>query len=457
MKHNIYKFSTIAAGILLTAALQASAQESKNLTLDEAIQLSLQNSKQLKLSRAKIDDATATLREARENRLPDIKASGSYLRVNNPNVDLKVKLGGGNNSSSGSGSGSEQQQSTVKVDQAAYALVNASLPLFSGLRIHYGIESAKYLSEAAKLDADNDREGVIQNTIAAYSNIYKAKKQVDLVNENLNQAKQRVKDFSNLEQNGIIARNDLLKAQLQESNVELTLLDAQNDYKIANINMDLMLGLPENTEIVPDSSSFQYSPDTKTVSDWEQAALQNRKDIAALGYREKAAFANVRATRGEYYPGLALTGGYIAADIPNLLTITNAVNGGIGLQYNLSSLWKTGAKVAQAKAKVQQVLANEEMLNDQVRIQISQAYQNYLVAEKKIDVYNTAVAQANENYKITTNKYNNNLVTTTDLLEADVAQLQAKLNYAFAQVDAMIAYKKLLQTAGLLNSQYPEK
>ena len=452
MRHNIYKFGTIAAGLLLTAALQASAQETKNLSLDEAVQLSLQNSKQLKLSRAKIDDATATLREARDNQLPDIKASGAYLRVNNPNVDLKVKLG----SSSGSGSG-ESQQSTIKVDQAAYALVNASLPLFSGLRIHYGIQSAKYLSEAAKLDADNDREAVIQNTISAYSNIYKAKRQVDLVNENLNQAKQRVKDFSNLEQNGIIARNDLLKTQLQESNVELTLLDAQNEYKIATINMDLMLGLPENTEIVPDSASFQYSADTRNLSDWEQAALQNRNDIAALTFREKAAFANVRATKGEYYPGLALTGGYIAADIPNLLTITNAINGGIGLQYNLGSLWKTGAKVAQAKAKVQQVLANEEMLNDQVRIQISQAYQNYLVAQKKIDVYNTAVEQAKENYKITNNKYTNNLVTTTDLLEADVAQLQAKLNYAFAQVDAMIAYKKLLQTAGLLSAQYSKK
>ncbi|MBS1688806.1 MAG: TolC family protein, partial [Bacteroidetes bacterium] len=271
MKHNIYsKTGVIAVGLFLAANLQASAQETKNLTLDEAIQLSLQNSKQLKLSRAKIDDATASLREARENRLPDLKASGSYLRINNPNVDLKVKLGSSSNSGSGSGSGSESQ-STVKVDQAAYAIVNASLPLFSGLRIHYGIESAKYLSEAARLDADADREAVIQNTIAAYSNIYKAKKQVDLVNENLNQAKQRVTDFSNLEKNGIIARNDLLKTQLQQSNVELTLLDAENDYKMASINMDLMLGLPENTEIVPDSNSFQQSADTRNVADWEQA------------------------------------------------------------------------------------------------------------------------------------------------------------------------------------------
>ncbi len=51
---------------------------------------------------------------------------------------------------------------------------------------------------------------------------------------------------------------------------------------------------------------------------------------------------------------IALTGGYVAADIPNFLTLYNAVNVGVGLQYNLSSLWKTDAKVQQAKARVQQ-------------------------------------------------------------------------------------------------------
>jgi outer membrane protein len=68
-------------------------------------------------------------------------------------------------------------------------------------------------------------------------------------------------------------------------------------------------------------------------------------------------------------------------------------------------------------------------------------------------VYNKAIEQANENYRITKNKYDNSLVTTTDLLDADVAQLQAQLNYAFAQADAVGAYNKLLQTAGLLTKQ----
>jgi outer membrane protein TolC len=70
-------------------------------------------------------------------------------------------------------------------------------------------------------------------------------------------------------------------------------------------------------------------------------------------------------------------------------------------------------------------------------------------------MYQTAIDQSEENYKIVKNKQENNLATTTDLLEADVANVQAKLNRAFAKADAMVSYTKLLETAGLLNESGP--
>lgn len=432
--------------------LPAFAQNVRNITLDEAITLSLQNSKQLKFSQAKIAEATANLHEARERRLPDLSATGSYIRLNQPKVDLKLKLGGSGGSSEGSGSGSSSSGSTPTVNEASYALVNLSVPVFSGFRIQNGIESAKYLQRAAKLDAEKDRDEVVQNTIAAYSNMFKAKEALEIVRQNLKQSQQRVADFSNLEKNGLLARNDLLKAQLQQSNIELSLLDAENNWKITYITMNLLLGLPEETELVPDSAAFMSTPDAGTFETWETRALQNRKDLAALDMRRQAANAGIKAAKGEYYPSLALTGGYIAANIPNLVTLTNAVNAGVGLKYSPSSLWKAGSKVAEAKARLQQVEVNQSLVSDNVRLQTAQAYESYLSNQKKIDVYAKALEQANENYRITKNKYDNALATTTDLLEADVAQLQAQLNYAFAKADAMVAYNKLLQTSGVLDT-----
>ena len=449
MKHNIYK-SVMAITVLMAMTQSSFAQKTMKLTLDEAVKLALQNSKQMKLSNARVDEAIANYHDMWNNHLPDVKVSGAYLRINNPTVDLKVKLGGSSSDTAKSSS------SAIKVNQAAYGMANASLPLFSGLRIKYGVESAKYLEEASKLDADNDKEGVMFNAIDAYVNLFKAAKAVSLVEDNLKQQQQRVTDFSNLEKNGLLARNDLLKAQLQQANIELSLLEAKNNLRINNVNMNLLLGIPEDTELIPDNAGMAIPDNVGSVISYEQAALQNRKDIASLTWKEKAANSSIKSIKGEYYPGIALTGGYVAADIPNLLTVTNALNVGIGLQYNLGAIWKTGAKVAQAQARLHEVTAMQDMLNDQVRLQINQAYENYLLSMKKIEVYARAVGQSAENYRITKNKYDNSLVTTTDLLEADVAQLQAQLNFTLSQAESFVAYKKLQLAAGSLN-ETPKK
>jgi outer membrane protein TolC len=301
------------------------------------------------------------------------------------------------------------------------------------------------------LDADNDKEKVIQNTIEAYINLYKAKSSVNIVQENLAEEQQRVKDFSNLEKNGLLARNDLLKAELQASNVELALLDAENNSKLANVNMNILLGLPDETELLPDSMMIDQRFSLKTLDEYAQAAYTERKDIASLELRKKASETDVKASRGEYFPSIALTGGYVAADIPKVLTVTNAVTLGAGVSYNIGSLWKTKSKIQRAEASAKQVAIGASILNDQIRLQVNEAYLSFLSSEKKIDVYTKAVDQATENYRIVLNKYNNSLATTTDLLDADVARLQARVNFVLAKADAVVAYNRLLQVSGLLD------
>jgi outer membrane protein len=429
----------VAVTLFVVATSYSFAQTPRKITLEEAVELSLKNSKQLKLSQSNIDMAGLKIRQIKDNQLPGFSVSASYLRLNTPNVSLK--------SASSDSSGA----SSLHVNQVAYGMASASVPLFSGFRYKYGLESARFLQEASKLDAEGDRQAVIQNTIYAYSNLYKAKRSVELVSENLVREHERVVEFTNREKNGIIARNDLLKASLQESNIQLALMEAENELKITTINMNLLLGLPEATEISADSSSFAILKDAGNAMDWEQTALTHRKDMAAMGIRQKAAGSDIRVAKADLYPSVALTGGYVALSIPGFVTVPNAFNAGIGVSYNLASLWKTGAKIEEAKTHLYQLRTNEEILQDRVHLEINTAYYNYVLSKKKIEVYEKAVEQANENYRITKNKFDNSLVTTTELLDADVAQVQSKINYAAAKADAIVAYKKLEQTAGIIN------
>ena len=91
-------------------------------------------------------------------------------------------------------------------------------------------------------------------------------------------------------------------------------------------------------------------------------------------------------------------------------------------------------------------------MEDNIRLQINQAYQTYFVSRKKIEVLEKSVIQATENYRITKNKYDNSLATTTELLDADVALLQSKLSVTNAKADSFLAYNKLLYAAGLLKN-----
>ncbi len=404
----------LAIIINLLAFIFLQAQEKKPVSLQEAIELGIKNSKQLKNSQAKIEEATAAVREAVERKLPDAKVSASYLRLNSANVDLKTQ-----NNNGGGGT-------APNISQAVYGILNASLPIYAGGRIRYGIEASKYLAEATKLDAENDKEEVIQNIVEAYVNLYKSKQTINLIKENLNQAQHRVDDLTNLEKNGLLARNDLLKAELQQSNVELALLDAENNWQLANVSMDLLLGLPEKTELIPDSTLIDQTFTLKTLDEYVQTAYTNRKDLASLDLRKKATETGAKAIKGDYYPSLA------------------------GVSYNLGSLWKTKAKVQQAEARTKQLEISESLLNDNIRLEVSKAYLNWTSNQKKIEVYAKAVEQANENYRITKNKYDNSLATTTELIDADVAQLQSRMSLIFVKADAVVLYHKLLQTAGSL-------
>ncbi len=162
-----FRITIIAAGIssMMISAHSGYAQNSgRKISLDEAIDLSIKNSKSLRASQARIQQASANTTISKQDQLPDLKVSGSYLRVTQPNI-TQAK-------SSNSGSTPSEP---IKVDQAAYAMANLSLPVYQGMKIQYGIRSSEFLEKAASLDADQNKEAVILNTIDAFSNLYKAK------------------------------------------------------------------------------------------------------------------------------------------------------------------------------------------------------------------------------------------------------------------------------------------
>jgi outer membrane protein TolC len=419
----------------------AKSQSVKQLSLAEAIELGLQNSQNLQIDEAKIQEATANYLEAKNNRLPSLKVSASALALANANVDLKIAppaQGGG---------------AAPKANSAFFGNVSASLPIFAGGRIKYGIQSADYLITAAKLSTENDKLAIEYNIAQAYTNLFKAGRQIKVLEENLASSQKRDLSFQKLEDNGVIARNDKLKANLQTSNIELQLLEAQNNYNIATINMDLLLGLPESTVLEVDPNYLSELQESQEVSYYVNKAFQLRTDLQSLEYQQKASELGIKAAKAESLPTIALTGGYVAAKIPEILTVTNAANIGVGVQYNIDNLWKKNSSLMRATATDKKLAASRELLNDQIKREVNRDFQMSEFAKKKIAVLEKSATQANENFRVINNKYNNGLATITELLDADAAQVTANVNVINAKADAALAYRKLLQSAGVVTTK----
>jgi outer membrane protein TolC len=129
------------------------------------------------------------------------------------------------------------------------------------------------------------------------------------------------------------------------------------------------------------------------------------------------------------------------------------MNFGVGFNYDLSSIFKNGKEVKLAKSKADQTKQAIAILSDMIKEETQQAQENYMLSLKQNKVYALAVEQSTENYRIIKDKYDNSLANTNDLLEADVQQLQSKINLALCQADIALKYYQLQFASGkLINS-----
>lgn len=433
---------TILLASLLLVFAKNQAQEKKLMTLKEAVEMAVNTSDATSLAKAKVESSKYELDVTKNNRCPSLKASGQYMRLSSAHVDSNIQ----SNNDGGSGSGTESKP--LKVDQLMLGQVNASMPLFNGFKLTNAIKESESMYKAETFSEKHSQEEIGLQVVELFANLYKAQQTVDLIEDNLKTADQRVKDFTAMEQNGLIARNDLLKTQLQQSNVQLSLDNAKKNTAIANHKLTTLLKLPETTQVEIDIDAIKRD----MASNMGSLGQGERNDLKSLELKKQATESGVKIAKAAYYPSLSLSGGYIAFDLNNVLTVTNAMNVGVGLSYDISNIFKNSKNVKLAKSRVKETEIQLSQLNDEIREEVFQAKENYALSQKQSLVYEKAVEQATENYRIVKDKYDNSLADTNDLLEADYQQLQSKINQALSKADVAQRYYELQFASGNLTS-----
>jgi outer membrane protein TolC len=438
--NTIFKRYIIPA-VMLTLLLGKTAEaQDRTITLDEAVKLGLQNSKVLKLSQSKIDEAISQYNQAKDLSKPTASASFGYDRAQIPANSLT--LGG----------------SSFNLPSSANAylgILSANELIFNGNKFKYAQQSTNLLTQVSRLDADINKDDITYDVINSYYNLYKVIRSQKVVQQNLATIDQEIKQAQRFFDQGIVTKNDVLRFQLQRANIELSGVDLETNRKIVNYNLNVLLGLPETTQLKVDTV-LVADKEIGVLGNYIDTAMANRKELKQLDLRTEVAETNIKSIKANTLPTVAASTsayyvGVSANPIPEAGKYITPITLGATLSWNFASLWNNKNKVSQARIQREEVVISKNITVDNVKKEVNQNFQNYQTAIDKIRLLQTSIAQAGENNNILESKYRSNIASATDRADAQILLFQAEINLELAKADAGLAYYTLLKSTGKLN------
>ncbi|HQI39508.1 MAG: hypothetical protein B6D44_02735 [Ignavibacteriales bacterium UTCHB2] len=431
---------TILFSLLMISILYP---QNHKFTLQESIELGLKNSKELKISKSKMISSDAKVSEVNSMFLPQLKFMANYTRLsdNVPPFEVMTPF----------------LPTPIKISEPVinnyYLRLSLQQPLFTGLKLISSKKAAEYNFNAAESDYSKEMNDAAMNIHTSFWNYYKAMEIKNILEKSIDQIKEHLNDTKNFLENGLVTQNDYLKLQVQYSNTKLQLIEAENNLEIARAVFNKTIGLPleSKTEIIKDdltANDIHYN-----LNDLIKEAKQNREEIESLSYRLKAAEENITSAKAGWFPSVYLTGNYYYSN-PNtrFQPLRDKWNDtwdvGVTLSWDVWDWGSTKSKTTQAEELSIQTQTSLEKLNDNIEIEVYQTYLNLIKSKEKVDVSKLSLEQASENYRITSEKYKEQLATSTDLIDAETSELQAATNLTASLIDFNLAKVRLEKVVG---------
>lgn len=439
MSYRMFKLiAVIVIGIMISA--KAIPQGKKKLTLDESIKIGLANSNVLHGSRMSLQYADAKRSEVNTFRLPSLSLNASYVRLSE--VDpfiINTPFG------------------EFNISPAIFNNYNVKLtlqqPIFTGFKLESNSAMAKLNYLATKQQYNADENDLVYNIKNAYWGLFKATQIRKVTEENVAQVEVHLTDVQNLFKQGLSTKNDVLKVRVQLGEAQLGLIDAKNAVKLANLNLDNVLGISLSTQVETIDSVNAHEGSSFDIGSLLEQAYDKRPELKSMYYRVQASEKGITAAKSDWYPQIYLVGDYnYSRPNPRILPTQDKFVGtwDVGVSMSLS-LWNWGAtidKTDQAEAQFEQSKDTYKIVRDRVTLEVTQNFLNVQKSKEKMAVSEQSVSQAEENYRITDEKFKNGLALNSDLLDAEVALLQAKTNYIQSIVDYELAQAQLKKSIG---------
>ena len=432
----------IAIGLILSYPSLNFAQEAAGkLTLKQTIEAAIKANLRLQQSQDEVEAAQANKKARTTEFFPTLNARYSYLKRDNPTTTVF----------------GTPQTGLVDVlvnPEDEYNFVTSfNQPIFTGFALFNQYKIASLGLDVAEFLEKITRQNVILDAKNAYYSILKTQKLVDVARDTVRQIAAQKDVAENMYQVGMSPLNDLLQSQVQLANAKQRLITAQNTMEIAKSQFNTLLRKPVNAPVVIadilDYTSFEYDIDYCLTR-----AEANRLEIQVADLEVQIAGKDYKLSQRDYYPAVNLTGTWTRRGTDW------DVDGGEGIgdkdfwdirataTWNFWEWGRTRYGVKEKLSRLSQAKSRKEEIHDNIDLEVKEAYLRTIESEKNITTIEKATEQANENLRITEERYKEQVSTTTDVLVAQTLLTDTMTNYYNALYDFKIAKAVLYRAIG---------
>ena len=432
-------------------------QQTLNLTLEESITRAHESNLNILSLKEKVNASEAQVRVTRARLLPNVSVTSNYTYFKDLSRSV-LEFGNGGFPAFPSVDGIEQnggngsEQSVIEIEFGAHHNLQATLglrqPVFAWGRYFNAYKGTQLGLEAAKkelqsginqlsLDVSEAFHGVL--LAQEFANV--AQQTVDLVQEQLNMAQ---KKFSA----GAFTNFDVLRAEVQLANTKTQLIQSRNRVVVAQNAFKNLLNIN-----LADKIHLSGSFELPEVFDLKLDALillgkKNRPEIQQLELSEAAGRKRLDVAKTSNRPDVSLFSNYQVDDNEKLTKMNRIWNVGVQINIPIFDGMATRATVQQTKSGLEQVhLAKHQRINI-VEFEVRTAYLNLIQAKSSIDVQKETVAQAEESMRIANLRYDNGMLTSVELTDAQLALAQAEVNHLQASHDYVVEFARLERAVG---------
>ena len=429
--------------MLLCASLWAEgsyAQNSYVLTLEQMFALADENSKSLKIEDAAVAEAQQGVKVAQNGYLPDIDVSLSASFLGNGRLMDRDFSNG----------------QRIKMPHFGNNFaIQATQLIYGGGAVTNGVAMAKLKEEMADVNREAARSRIRFMLTGFYLDLYKLQNVLRVYERNIELAKVVIEDTKARNKAGVALQNDVTRYELQLKNLELARRRTMNSIEILNYDLATMLGLPADRRIVPDTTLIEQTLPMQDLAYWQQLAQTGAHAVRQSALAVEMGEYGEKLARAERRPSVALVAanhfdGPITIEVPTLNKNYNYWHVGVGVSFKISSLYKANKSIKQAQHNTMLSRRRKDDVLEQVSLAMQSDYTKYMEAHEEVATLEKSVQLAHENYGVIENRYRNDIVLVTDMLDASNQLLDAELQLENSRINVIFNYYRLKNTSGNL-------